>query len=115
MTSYDIWCNLKDSSKDLEFCDKVKAYLSRMEKKGYIEGFRIRRRKLGFGPPQLGEFNITVEVKDLGQLEEAFSWAATRGPDVEPFHEAVYSAVKDVTFGLSRDFPDEVRVARSGD
>ena len=109
MNYYDIWCNLKDSTKDVEFCQNVATFLGGMEKQGKIAGYTIRRRKLGFGPKELGEFNITIHVEDLAQLESAFELAATRGPKIEPFHKAVYSMVKDLTFGLARDFPDAVR------
>ena len=110
MTYYEIWFNLKDSSKDLEFCERLAAYLGLMEKGNLIEGYRLKRRKLGFGPPSLGEFNLTIEVNDMAQLEKAFQLAASRGPQVEPLHHEVYSMVKDFTAGLSRDFPDLVRV-----
>ncbi len=109
MDHYEIWCNLKDSTKDLEFCDNIHTYLGRLRDQGKIAGFTIRRRKLGFGPSQLGEFNITIQVENLAQLEQAFQVAATRGPDIEPFHKAVYTMVKDLTFALMRDFPDPVR------
>ena len=74
-----------------------------------IEGYRLKRRKLGLGPPDLGEFNITIEARDLAQLDEAFLHAATRGPEVEPLHAAVYAMIEDVKFGLCRDFPDPGR------
>lgn len=109
MNYYEIWCNLKDSTKDLEFCENVGTFLGRMASQGKIAGYQIRRRKLGFGPKELGEFNITIHVENLGQLESAFELAATRGAVIEPFHKAVYSMVKDLSFGLSRDFPDAVR------
>jgi uncharacterized protein DUF6614 len=109
MDYYLIWCNLKDTSRDLEFCEDVARYLGYLREQGKIEGFRITRRKLGFGPPEMGEFNITIEVRDLAQLEQAFQRVATRDGDVEPLHRAVFSAVKDLSLGLYRDFPDRVR------
>jgi hypothetical protein len=109
MDYYQIWCNLRDSSRDLEFCANVDRYLAHLRDQGLVEAFRISRRKLGFGPPGLGEFNITVETRDLAQLERAFQQVATRAGDTESFHRAVYSQVTDLTFALYRDFPDPVR------
>jgi hypothetical protein len=109
MDYYETWFNLKNTAKDLEFTEKVQAFLGHVKEKGMIEGYRLTRRKLGFGPPGLGEFHITIEVKDLAQLDQAFLHAATRAPDVEPLHAAVYGAIEDVTFALYRDFPDSVR------
>ncbi len=110
MDYYQIWCNIKDSSKDLEFAENVQKYLGFLQKQGKINGFSISRRKLGFGPNDLGEFNICIKTDDLAQLETAFQQVATRKGEVETLHNAVYSAVKDVKFALYRDFPDPVRL-----
>ncbi len=113
MDYYDIWFNLKDSRQDVEFCERVAAYMEFLRGRGLIEDYSLRRRKLGLGPEALGEFNITIHTKDLAQLDKAFNLAATRGDDIEPLHKAVYTQVTDLKFGLSRDFPDPVRVVNS--
>jgi Family of unknown function (DUF6614) len=106
MDYYQIWFNLKDSTRAGEFCEAVEGYLGHLRGHGLIEGYRLTRRKLGFGPPQLGEFNISIETRDLAQLERAFQRVATREGEVETLHRAVFSAVKDLTTALYRDFPD---------
>ena len=110
MDYYQIWCNIRDSSKDLVFVENVQKYLGFLQKQGKINGFSISRRKLGFGPNDLGEFNICIKTDDLGQLETAFQQVATRRGEMETLHNAVYIAVKDVKFALYRDFPDPVRL-----
>jgi len=109
MDCYCIWCNLREGVRDTEFCGNVRAYLGHLREDGLIEGFRITRRKLGFGPPGLGEFLILIETRDLAQLEQAFQRAATRTGTVEDLHRAVYASVRDTTFALYRDFPDPCR------
>jgi hypothetical protein len=109
MDYYDIWFNLRDSHQHREFCADLDAYLRKLSAHGTIEGYTLRRRKLGFGPPGLGEFNVTIETRDLAQLDEAFQLAATRSDEIEALHKAVYERVKDLSFGLSRDFPDVAR------
>ena len=106
MNYYHIWCNLKDTTKDLEFCEAVKQYLGYLQEQGRIEGYQMTRRKLGFGPSELGEFSIVISVRDMAQLERAFEVVATREGKVEELHRAVYSSVKDVKLALYRDFPD---------
>lgn len=110
MNYYHIWVNLKDSHKDMEFCDQVNAYLGHLKQKGLIEGHTLTRRKFGFGPSTLGEFHIAIMVHDLAQLESAFSVIARRDGEVEDLHRKVYSAVTDFKAALYRDFPDAVRV-----
>ena len=109
MDYYEAWFDIKDSRKDLEFSEVMARYMGHLQGEGLIEGYRLTRRKLGFGPRDLGEFHITIEVTDLAQLDRAFSRAAAREGEFEKLHAGVYSAIRDVKFALYRDFPDPVR------
>jgi hypothetical protein len=111
MDIYHIWCNLKPGVGDLEFTEGVRAYLEHLRSRGQVVGFRITRAKLGFKPPQLREFHITVEFENLTQLQAAFDNVAARVDPVESLHQVVNSKVQEVFFALYRDFPDVVRVA----
>lgn len=111
MNDYHMWFNLKDSRKDSEFCRAVHAYLGYLRHHNRIEGYRITRRKFGFGPPELGEFHVVVQTRDLAQFDSAFSLVATRAGEVERLHAPVYSAVTDFKSALYRDFPDPERGA----
>ena len=113
MVHYEIWFDLKNSHKDLEFCQKVESYLGHMRNNGLIETYTLRRRMLGFGPKELGEFNITIHLSDPAHLHLSFNHTATPGLYTLPLHAAVYSQVTNLTFGLARDFPDPVRVKQS--
>jgi hypothetical protein len=109
MQYYEMWVDLKDSRRDLEFAGAVDAYLGHLREQKRIEGFRLTRRKFGFGPEGLGEFNITVWTRDLAQLDEAFGVVATRSGEVERLHAPVYSMVTNFKSALYRDFPDPER------
>jgi len=110
MNYLEIWCNLKDTSKDMDFAENVENYLNHLKKNELIEGWRLTRRKFGFGPHELGEFNISIQGKDLSQLDKAFSRVASRDADIEKLHFPVYSMAKDVKSALYRDFPDPERI-----
>jgi hypothetical protein len=107
--TYHAWFDLKDTSKDLEFSEHLSRFLDHLKDQGKIDGYRLARRKLGFGPAGLGEFHVAIEVDNLAQLDDAFNLAATRKPPVEGLHAAVYSAIQGVQFALYRDFPDPGR------
>lgn len=109
MDYYHIWCGLKDGVKDTDFSDAVHAYFAHLKSEGLIAGYRITRRKLGLGPPQLPEWNLIIETEGLAQLDEAFSTVSSRADPVEGFHHAVNSLVDNVFFALYRDFPDPGR------
>ena len=109
MDHYLIWFNLRDGHRDLEFVRAVREYLGRLERDGLIAGWELTRRKLGFGPAELGEFMLDIRTKDLPQLEAAFGRVAAREGELERAHAAVYSSVKDFRSALYRDFPDPQR------
>ncbi len=109
MDQYHIWCNLRPGVSDVDFCEKVDAYLGHLAAAGRIERHRVSRRKLGLGPADLGEFHILIEVRDLAQLDRAFGDVSARTGPVEGLHADVNQLVRDVRFALYRDFPDPQR------
>ncbi|PWB67673.1 hypothetical protein C3F09_13075 [candidate division GN15 bacterium] len=109
MNYYHLWCNLKESHKDLEFCRALDDYLGYLKSRGLIQRYSLSRRKFGFGPPSLGEFHVVIEIDDLAQLDSAFGIVARRSGETEVRHREVYSAVTDLTTALYRDFPDPQR------
>jgi Family of unknown function (DUF6614) len=106
---YHIWCNLRPDVSDVEFAERIDAYLGHLRDAGKIEGHRISRRKLGLGPERLGEFHVVIEIRDLSQLDDAFRDVSKRSGRVEALHAAVNQSARDLTFALYRDFPDEHR------
>ena len=110
MDIYHIWCDLKDGVGDKVFVDAATAYLEQLQSEGYMAAWRITRRKLGLGPPELGEFHLILEFEGLARLDEAFGAVSTRAGPVEHFHHGVNSLVRNLKFALYRDFPDADRV-----
>ena len=111
MDIYHIWFNLKDGVRDTEFAKDARSYLDHLKELGSIAAYRISRRKLGLGPPQLPEWNITIDFEGLAQMDSAFGQVSARSDPVESFHHAVNSKVRDIFFALYRDFPDSGRVS----
>ncbi|MBX3097517.1 MAG: hypothetical protein KF812_11690 [Fimbriimonadaceae bacterium] len=109
MNSYVIWVNLAPGARDLDFLEAVKAYCGHFIREGQMEKYRIQRRKFGFGPESLGEFMLTLDFRDLTQMDQAFDAAARRSGELERLHHEVYSRVTGFKSGLFRDFPDPVR------
>ena len=109
MDLYHVWCDLKPGVRDLEFSEKVAAYMTRLKAGGSIEKWRLTRRKLGLAPPGFGEFHLMIEARDLAQLEAAFQQVASRREPLEGAHFEVNSLVQKAVFALYRDFPDPFR------
>jgi hypothetical protein len=110
MDVYHIWCNLKDGVGDGEFADAAHAYLGHLKEQALIAGYRLTRRKLGLGHPNLPEWHITIDFADMSQMDRAFGRVSSRAGPVESFHQQVNSKVRDIFFALYRDFPDAGRV-----
>jgi hypothetical protein len=110
MDVYLITFDLKPGARDVEFAAALARFLDHMKDHGRIEGWRLLRRKLGFGPPHIGEWQALIETRDLAQLDEAFKAAATRAGEIEAIHFDVNRHATNLTFSLLRDFPDTIRV-----
>ncbi len=109
MDVYHVWFNLKDGVHDTDFADSATAYLNHLRENGQIEGYRLTRRKLGLGPPQLPMFHITIDFENMAQMDRAFDGVSSRTDPIESFHQAVNSKVDGTFTALYRDFPDAGR------
>lgn len=109
MNIYHIWCDLVPGTRDLDFARAVEGWLGHLRDEGVIAGFRLTRRKLGFGVEGLGSWHVMIETEDLAQLDRAFTVAARRSGDAEVLHHAVNHLARNAKFALYRDFPDPVR------
>ena len=104
------WFNLKPGVRDTELSDALDAYLGRLQADGDIASYRLTRRKLALGIPELGEWFLVIEVHDLAQLDRAFGNVSTRADPLESIHVEVNQKVCDLRSALYRDFPDAHRV-----
>ena len=109
MDYYQAWFDLKAGVKDTDFARDLARYMSYLEERNLIEGWKLTRRKLGLAPAGFGDFHLVMETKNMAQLEEAFQHVASRAEPVESVHFGVNSKVQNARFGLYRDFPDAVR------
>lgn len=109
MDHYHTFFDLKPGVKDVDFARAMARYMDYLKGQGLIEAWRLTRRKLGFGPRELGEFHIVMETKDLAQLDAAFGHVATRREPVESVHFDVNQKVENLKIALYRDFPDPQR------
>lgn len=109
-TQYHVWCDLRPGASDMEFAAAARRYLDALKEAGHLTGWRLSRRKLGFAPPDLGEFHIVMDFATLADLDTAFAAVSERTDPVEGLHHAVNSRVTNFKAALYRDFPDTHRV-----
>lgn len=109
MDVYHAWCDLPEGASDLGFAANIERFMAHLQERGLIVGWRLTRRKLGFGVPGLGDFHLMMEVRDLAQLDAAFRQVASRRDPTETLHFGVNALARNAVFALYRDFPDPVR------
>ena len=109
MDIYNAWFDLKPGVSDMEFSDRLAAYMDSLKNDGLMQGWRLTRRKLGLSAAPVGEFHLMMEFTGLAQLDQAFGRVGSRREPVESVHFGVNSLVQNVQFALYRDFPDSVR------
>ena len=110
MDAYHIWFDLKEGVKDGELADALVHYFEHLKAEGRLARYRITRRKLGLGHPNLPEWNVILDFEDMAQMDRAFVSVSSRADPVESLHHAVNSRVTNAFFALYRDFPDPGRV-----
>jgi hypothetical protein len=109
MDIYHVFCDLQPEVSDTSFSDAMARYMGHLHAQDLITGWRLMRRKLGLGAPDMGEFHLMIEVKNLAQLDAAFQQVTTRDEPIEGLHHGINSLVRNASFALYRDFPDAVR------
>jgi hypothetical protein len=109
MDIYNAWFDLKPGVSDMEFSDRLAAYMDGLKNDGLMQGWRLMRRKLGLSAAPVGEFHLLMEFTGMAQLDQAFGRVGSRREPVESIHFGVNSLVQNVQFALYRDFPDSVR------
>ena len=109
MDIYNAWFDLKSGVSDMEFSDRLAAYMDSLKNDGLMQGWRLMRRKLGLSAAPVGEFHLMMEFTGMAQLDQAFGRVGSRREPVESVHFGVNSLVQNVQFALYRDFPDAMR------
>jgi hypothetical protein len=109
MDIYNAWFDLKPGVSDMEFSDRLIAYMDSLKNDGLMQGWRLMRCKLGLSAAPVGEFHLMMEFTGMAQLDQAFGRVGSRREPVESVHFGVNSLVQNVQFALYRDFPDSVR------
>jgi len=111
MDLYHIWFNLKPACGDDRAVRQDPAYSAPAVRWPHRALPRSPRRKLGFGPPSLGEFHVTIETLGPGTAREAFQRVASRTGEVEGLHASVNQHVTDFFRRALPDFPDPCELA----
>ena len=112
MNVYHCLIELKDDAKALAFATACDAWLSRLQGRGMIRGWRLLRRKFGLASGPHSDFILEIEVEGMAQLEEAFAALAHASDEDERRYALLHQMIGRVEIGLYRPYPDPTQRER---
>ena len=84
---YTIWANKEGDISDIDWVNGMKSFFDHLKSEGKMESYRITRCKMGFRSiPDLPEFMIIMEFRDMAQMESAFQRVAPQQGELETKH-----------------------------
>jgi hypothetical protein len=107
MNHFHIWCNLKAGADAREFGDGARELLTYLHEREMIEGYSIARRGFVIAPPELGEFHVTVEFRNLEQMHRTLALVSNGSEEVAAFYGPLAEMIRDVSLAMDRDFPEQ--------
>ena len=111
---YIVMIDLHQEARALQFASAMSEWMEHLKAKGTIEGWTLSRRKLNLAADSFGDFMLSVDVRDLEQLDRAFHLSGSTDDTVSELYRSVHTLIKHAEFGLFREFPDAQRVERMG-
>ncbi|MBP1804269.1 DUF6614 family protein [Rubellimicrobium aerolatum] len=106
MNLYHCMIELKQDAKALAFSAAAEAWLSRLQSRGIIVGWRLLRRKFGLASGPHTDFLLEIEVEGLSQLDSAFRALASGEDDDERRYNQFHQMIGRAEVGLYRPYPD---------
>jgi hypothetical protein len=113
MNLYHCFIDLKDGAKALAFAAAVDNWMAFLKSEGGIEGWRLMRRKLNLAANSHRDFLLEIELRDLAQLDAAFSLVSRRSAEADRLYSLISPMIETVDYGLYRPYPDPERVERA--
>ncbi len=112
MTSYHCMIDLKPNANALAFAHAVDHWFTELQRAGKVEAWKLQRRKLHLAGTGFGDFLLSVELRDLAQLDLAFGHLGAAGDAASRAYEQMHGMIERFEVGLYRDFPDPVQAER---
>ena len=109
MDLYTIWADKQGDISDLDWVNGMRSFFDHLISEGRMESYRITRCKMGFRSiPDLPEFMILMEFRDMAQMELAFKRVAKKEGELEEKHQSFNQFVAgNIQHALFRDWPDQ--------
>ena len=106
---YTIWADKEGDISDIDWVNGMRSFFDHLVMEGKMETYRITRCKMGFRSiPDLPEWLIIMEFKNMAQMDEAFRRVAPLEGELEDKHKSFNQFVAgNIQHALWRDWPDQ--------
>ena len=106
---YTIWADKEGDISDIDWVNNMKKFFDHLISENKMLAYRITRCKMGFRSiPNMPEWMIIMEFKNMAQMELAFQRVAPREGELEIKHQSFNQFVSNnIQHALFRDWPDK--------
>ena len=106
---YTIWADKEGDISDLDWVNGMRSFFDHLISENKMLNYRITRCKMGFRSiPDMGEWMIIMEFRDMAHMEQAFRRVAPLEGELESKHRSFNQFVAgNINHALFRDWPDQ--------
>ena len=110
MDLYTIWADKQGDITDIDWVNGMRKFFDHLIAENKMISYRITRCKMGFRSiPNLPEFMILMEFRDMAQMELAVKRVAKKEGELEEKHQSFNQFVSgNIQHALFRDWPDDL-------
>lgn len=110
MDIYTIWADKAEGITDTDWVANMRQFFDHLVSEDRMVTYRITRCKMGFRSiPDMPEWMILMEFRDMGQMDRAFQRVARKEGELEDKHRSFNQFVgSNIQHALFRDFPDQL-------
>lgn len=112
MNLYHCMIELRQDCRALAFAKAVDGWMTHLQTRGLITGWRLMRRKFGLASGQHSDFLLEVEVAGMAALEDAFAALAAADEEAGRRYDLMHQMIASVEVGLYRPYPDATQRER---
>jgi hypothetical protein len=112
MDIYTIWADKEGDISDVDWVNNMKSFFDHLVSEDKMHSYRITRCKMGFRSiPDMPEWMILMEFRDMGQMDSAFRRVAPLKGELEDKHRSFNQFVSgNIQHALFRDWPDDTSI-----
>ncbi|MDO9637632.1 MAG: hypothetical protein Q7J44_03735 [Pseudotabrizicola sp.] len=112
MNLYHCMIELRQDSRALSFAKAVDGWMTHLQTRGLISGWRLMRRKFGLASGAHPDFVLEVEVPGMAALDDAFAALAAADDEATRRYDLMHQMIAHVDVGLYRPYPDATQRER---